>query len=146
MVGTQKDVPFMMEVCERMDSDKKGGHLARRKADGKLVLRESAQCCAQDAYNFHVRSTARGPFFNYPCYRRMDLQNCFASLLTVACDSDDLAHCPVRRAHVPDYMYTSMFDFPYLNENEYMMLCNIAGLLLFFVHSIFGPQNDSMIL
>jgi len=58
----QKDVPFMMEVCERMDSDKKGGHLARRKADGKLVLRESAQCCAQDAYNFHDITKHR--FFN----------------------------------------------------------------------------------
>lgn len=27
--------PFMMEVCERTAADKKGGHLARRKADGE---------------------------------------------------------------------------------------------------------------
>ena len=32
---------FLMEVCERTGADKKGGHLARRKADGKLLLRES---------------------------------------------------------------------------------------------------------
>lgn len=36
--------PFMMEVADRTEADKKGGHLARRTADGRLVLRESAQC------------------------------------------------------------------------------------------------------
>jgi len=35
---------FVMEVCERTAADKKGGHLAVRKADGKFVLRESAMC------------------------------------------------------------------------------------------------------
>ncbi len=35
---------FLMEVAERTASDRKGGHLARRKADGRLVLREVAQC------------------------------------------------------------------------------------------------------
>ena len=35
--------PFMMEVAEKTPSDIKGGHLARRH-DGRLVLRESAQC------------------------------------------------------------------------------------------------------
>ena len=35
--------PFMMEVAEKTPSDIKGGHLARR-YDGRLVLRESAQC------------------------------------------------------------------------------------------------------
>ncbi len=29
------EAPFMMEVCERTAADKKGGHLARRKADGE---------------------------------------------------------------------------------------------------------------
>jgi len=33
-----------MEVCERTENDKKGGHLALRSTDGQLVLRESAQC------------------------------------------------------------------------------------------------------
>ena len=35
---------FLMEVCERTAADKKGGHLAMRASDGKLILRESAQC------------------------------------------------------------------------------------------------------
>lgn len=29
------ELPFMMEVCARTENDKKGGHLARRKADGR---------------------------------------------------------------------------------------------------------------
>jgi UDP-N-acetylglucosamine pyrophosphorylase len=34
---------FLMEVCERTEADRKGGHLARRRADGTLILRERAQ-------------------------------------------------------------------------------------------------------
>jgi UTP--glucose-1-phosphate uridylyltransferase len=37
-------LPFVMEVADRTAADRKGGHLARRKSDGRLVLRESAQC------------------------------------------------------------------------------------------------------
>jgi UTP--glucose-1-phosphate uridylyltransferase len=36
-------VPFVMEVIDRSEADRKGGHLARRKGGG-LVLREIAQC------------------------------------------------------------------------------------------------------
>lgn len=36
--------PFMMEVTRRTAADKKGGHLAKRDADGRLLLREVAQC------------------------------------------------------------------------------------------------------
>ena len=39
---------FMMEVAERTEADKKGGHLAKRKADGQLILRESAMCPDED--------------------------------------------------------------------------------------------------
>lgn len=35
--------PFLMETCERTEADKKGGHLARDKRTGQLVLREVAQ-------------------------------------------------------------------------------------------------------
>lgn len=35
--------PFMMETAERTAADSKGGHLARRKSTGRLVLRESSQ-------------------------------------------------------------------------------------------------------
>lgn len=44
--------PFAMEVCERTAADKKGGHLARRKSDGKLMLRESAMCPDADKAAF----------------------------------------------------------------------------------------------
>ena len=33
-----------MEVADRTESDKKGGHLARLKENGRFVLREAAQC------------------------------------------------------------------------------------------------------
>lgn len=54
--------PFMMEVCQRTAADKKGGHLARRKADGKLMLRESAMC--PDADKAAFEDVARHRFFN----------------------------------------------------------------------------------
>ena len=36
-------IPFLMEVTDRTEADRKGGHLARRKDDGRLLLRETAQ-------------------------------------------------------------------------------------------------------
>jgi len=54
------DQPFLMEVCERTASDKKGGHLAQR--DGKLLLRESAQCPEEDQAAF--QDIQRHRFFN----------------------------------------------------------------------------------
>jgi UTP--glucose-1-phosphate uridylyltransferase len=38
-----EEVPFLMEVIDRSEADRKGGHIARRR-DGRLLLRESAQC------------------------------------------------------------------------------------------------------
>lgn len=43
---------FMMEVCKRTMGDKKGGHLAKRKSDGRLILRESAMCPDEDKKAF----------------------------------------------------------------------------------------------
>jgi UTP--glucose-1-phosphate uridylyltransferase len=40
--------PFLMEVVPRSPADRKGGHLARRKEDGRLVLRETAQTAEED--------------------------------------------------------------------------------------------------
>lgn len=39
---TEHDVPYLAEVCDRTVNDRKGGHLAVRKSDGRLVLRDSA--------------------------------------------------------------------------------------------------------
>jgi UTP--glucose-1-phosphate uridylyltransferase len=41
--------PFAIEAVRRTASDRKGGHFARRKADGRIVLRESAQTTDEDA-------------------------------------------------------------------------------------------------
>lgn len=54
--------PFMMECCERTESDKKGGHLAVRNADKQLVLRESAMCLDEDEPAFQDITKHR--FFN----------------------------------------------------------------------------------
>jgi len=35
-------LPYVAEVCTRTKSDRKGGHLAVRKADGRIVLRDTA--------------------------------------------------------------------------------------------------------
>lgn len=55
------DRPFLMEVAQRTPSDRKGGHLARR-ADGTLLLRESAQCPEPDLEAF--QDIRRHQFFN----------------------------------------------------------------------------------
>ncbi len=44
--------PFLMEVTRRTEADKKGGHLATRKEDGRLLLREVAQCPDEDLDSF----------------------------------------------------------------------------------------------
>lgn len=40
--------PFAIEAVRRTASDKKGGHFARRKIDGRIVLRETAQTRPED--------------------------------------------------------------------------------------------------
>jgi UTP--glucose-1-phosphate uridylyltransferase len=41
-------IPFLMEVTDRTEADRKGGHVARRRSDGRLVLRETAQTPEED--------------------------------------------------------------------------------------------------
>ncbi len=53
---------FLMEVATRTAADRKGGHLARRRTDGRLLLRESAQCPAADDTQF--QDITRHRFFN----------------------------------------------------------------------------------
>ncbi|MBC7979107.1 MAG: UTP--glucose-1-phosphate uridylyltransferase [Armatimonadetes bacterium] len=56
------DAPFMMEVTRRTAADKKGGHLAKRKSDGRLLLREVAQCPEADLDDF--QDIAKHRYFN----------------------------------------------------------------------------------
>jgi len=44
--------PFAAEITPRTPMDVKGGHLARRRSDGQLILRESAQTTAEDMAYF----------------------------------------------------------------------------------------------
>lgn len=57
----ENQFPFMMEVADRTEMDKKGGHLAQR-LNGQLVLRESAQCPAADMAKF--QDITRHRYFN----------------------------------------------------------------------------------
>ena len=56
------EAPFLMEVTRRTAADKKGGHLATRKSDGQLLLREVAQCPEEDLESF--QDIQRHQFFN----------------------------------------------------------------------------------
>jgi UTP--glucose-1-phosphate uridylyltransferase len=58
----QSGAPFLMEVTARTEADKKGGHLARRRGDDRLILRESAQCPPTDRRAF--QDIARHRYFN----------------------------------------------------------------------------------
>lgn len=58
MSANKKD--FVMEVCKRTESDKKGGHLAMQ--GGRMILREAAQCPKEDEGSF--QDIAKYSFFN----------------------------------------------------------------------------------
>jgi UTP--glucose-1-phosphate uridylyltransferase len=58
---SQNKLPFMMEVATRKPSDAKGGHLARHR-NGRMILRESAQCPPENMSAFQDISKYR--FFN----------------------------------------------------------------------------------
>lgn len=51
-----------LQVAERTSADKKGGHLARRKSDGRFMLRESAMCPDEDKAAFE--DISKHKFFN----------------------------------------------------------------------------------
>jgi UTP--glucose-1-phosphate uridylyltransferase len=57
-----QELPFMMEVADRTEADQKGGHLARRRDSGRLLLRETAQCSAEDTAAF--QDITRHRYFN----------------------------------------------------------------------------------
>ncbi len=48
----RNNIPFLMEVTARTECDRKGGHLAREKTTGRLLLRESAQCPPSETSDF----------------------------------------------------------------------------------------------
>jgi UTP--glucose-1-phosphate uridylyltransferase len=58
----REELPFAMEVTGRTEADKKGGHLARRGDDGRLVLRETAQTPDDDLDQ--MQDTSRHAWMN----------------------------------------------------------------------------------
>jgi len=48
----KKEIPFLMEVAEKTPSDVKGGHLAKLRNSGRFILREAAQCPAEEIVAF----------------------------------------------------------------------------------------------
>jgi UTP--glucose-1-phosphate uridylyltransferase len=55
-------IPFLMEVVRGTAADRKGGHIARRLSDGRLVLRETAQTPPEDEESF--RDYKRWRYYN----------------------------------------------------------------------------------
>ncbi len=47
-----EEIPFLMEVTRKTEADRKGGHPARLKETGRLILRESAQTPEEDMDSF----------------------------------------------------------------------------------------------
>jgi UDP-N-acetylglucosamine pyrophosphorylase len=58
----ESGLSFLMEVAVRTAADRKGGHLARNRETGRLLLRESAQCPKADEAAF--QDVQRHRFFN----------------------------------------------------------------------------------
>ncbi|MCW3158907.1 UTP--glucose-1-phosphate uridylyltransferase [Micropruina sonneratiae] len=54
--------PYAAEICPRTINDRKGGHLAIRKSDGQLILRDTAQTPADDMDYF--TDEHRHPYFH----------------------------------------------------------------------------------
>jgi UTP--glucose-1-phosphate uridylyltransferase len=58
----REEIPFLMEVVVGTEAERKGGHLARRRSDGQLILREIAQTAPDDEDSF--RDFRRWRYYN----------------------------------------------------------------------------------
>jgi UTP--glucose-1-phosphate uridylyltransferase len=70
----QSAAPFAIEAVRRTASDRKGGHFALRKEDGRIVLRESAQTLDEDKpaladLNRHRYCSTNNVWFNLQAMR-----------------------------------------------------------------------------
>lgn len=54
--------PYAAELCPRTPADRKGGHLAVRRSDGRLILRDTAQTAPEEMSYF--TDEKRHPFFH----------------------------------------------------------------------------------
>ncbi len=58
----EHDVPYLAEVCDRTSNDRKGGHLAVRTSDDRLILRDSAMVA--DGEDEYFQDTTRHTTFH----------------------------------------------------------------------------------
>ena len=54
--------PYAAELCRRTPADRKGGHLAIRRSDGRLILRDTAQTSPAEMH--HFTDEHRHPYFH----------------------------------------------------------------------------------
>ena len=105
--------PFMVEVATRTYADRKGGHIVRDKATGRLLLREMSQ--VHDADKAAAQDIAKHPYFNTnSIWVRIDALKAklaeydgvlplpvIRNFKTVdPTDRDGRGHQPVRRRHL----------------------------------------------
>ncbi len=84
----REQAPFMMEVADRTQADRKGGHLARRRLDGGLLLREAAQCPTAE----------RNAFQDIERYRYFNTNSLWLDLVALEkrlADCDNLLELPL---------------------------------------------------
>ncbi|MDN4477905.1 UTP--glucose-1-phosphate uridylyltransferase [Demequina sp. SYSU T00039] len=69
--------PYAAELCPRTAADRKGGHLAVRKSDGRLILRDTAQTAPEEMHYFTDE-------FHHPYFHTnnlwFDLEKLYAAL------------------------------------------------------------------
>lgn len=82
--------PFAMEVCKRTHADRKGGHLAIRNTDGRIILREAAQVPADDRDYFMDEKRHR--YFN-----TNTLWLDIVALYDILADNHGVLHLPLIR-------------------------------------------------
>ncbi len=70
--------PFLMETAERTKADAKGGHLARRRSTGRLLLRESSQAPTTESGEIIPQ------FQDVSLYRHFNTNNIWLDLEAVA--------------------------------------------------------------
>jgi UTP--glucose-1-phosphate uridylyltransferase len=90
---SEEEIPFLMEVADRTESDNKGGHLAMR-PDGQLILRELSQCPPNETDEF--QDIERFRYFN-----TNNLWLHLPTLQRIMTDHDEILELPLIRNEKP---------------------------------------------
>jgi UTP--glucose-1-phosphate uridylyltransferase len=85
-------IPFLMEAIIGTEAERKGGHIARRRADGRLVLRETAQTPPEDQDSFR-------DFRHWRYYNTNNLWVDLQALADALSESDGVLELPLIVNH-----------------------------------------------